>query len=74
MMMTRRDEIERGWRGRGRGCCGGPGCCGGHERAPRFEQDTTALRRQVLEERQRDLEQELADVTSELQDLGATQP
>jgi hypothetical protein len=73
-MMTRRDEIERGSRGRGRGCCGGPGCCGGHERALRFEQDTTARRRQVLEERQRDLEQELADVTSELQDLGATQP
>ncbi len=32
-MMTRRDEIERGWRGRGRGCCGGPGRCGAHARA-----------------------------------------
>jgi hypothetical protein len=73
-----RDDIERGPRGHGRdhdgGCCGGSGCCGGHGRGARFErEEDTASRRRVLEERRRDLEEALAEVTSELSDL-ATEP
>ena len=71
-----RDDVERGPRGHGRGhgggCCGGSGCCGGHGRGRRFEgEEDTASRRRVLEERRRDLEESLAEVTSELSDLGA---
>ena len=81
MMKTMgRDDVERGPRGRGRGCCGGASCCGGHGRGPRFEregefararEEETTSRRRVLEERRRDLEEALAEVTSELSDLGA---
>ncbi len=75
MMKTMgRDDVERGPRGRGRGCCGGSGCCGGHGRGPRVEgerEEETTSRRRVLEERRRDLEEALAEVTSELSDLGS---
>ena len=77
MMQTMgRDDVERGSRGhgwgRGGGCCGGSGCCGGHGRGPLFErEEDTAIRRRVLEERRRDLEEALAEVTSELSDLAA---
>ena len=81
MMKTMgRDDVDRGPRGRGRGCCGGPGCCGGHGRGPRFEregesgrarEEEMTSRRRLLEERRRDLEELLAEVTSELSDLGA---
>lgn len=67
-----RDDVERGSRGHIRGCCGGSGCCAGHGRGPHRErEEETASRRRVLEERQRDLEEALAEVTSELADLGA---
>ena len=73
--MTRtmgRDDVERGPRGHGRGCCGGSGCCGGHGRGRHLErEEDTASRRRLLEQRRRDLEEALAEVTSELSDLGA---
>ena len=76
MMRTMgRDDVERGPRGHGRGCCGGSGCCGGHGQGTRLEHEAeTASRRRTLEERQRDLEEALAEVTSELADLGAERP
>ncbi len=72
----RRDDVERGPRGRGwghgEGCCGGSGCCGSRGRGRRLErEDETTSRQRVLEERRRDLEEALAEVTSELSDLGA---
>lgn len=46
------------------------GCCG-----PRgYVEDTAVARRRALEEHQRDLEQELADVAEQLRDLSADQP
>lgn len=75
MRTMERDDVERGPRGHGHGCCGGSGCCGGLGRGHGFAQvDETASRRRVLEERQRDLEAALAEVTSELRDLGAERP
>jgi len=72
MRTMERDDVERGRRGHGHDCCGGPGCCGGHGRDRGFAgEDETARRRRALEERQRDLEEALAEVTSELADLGA---
>ena len=72
MMRTMgRDDVERGPRGPGRGCCGGSGCCGGHGRGRHLErEEETTSRRRLLEERRRDLEEALAEVTSELSDLG----
>lgn len=70
MTTTERDDVERGPRSRGHGCGGGSGCCGGHGGGPRWDrEDETESRRSTLEERQRDLEQELADVTGQLRDL-----
>lgn len=75
MRTMERDDVERGPRGRGHGCCGGSGCCGGHGGGPhRNREDETASRRSILEERQRDLEQELAEVTGKLRDLRADRP
>ncbi len=72
MRAMEQGDVERGPRGRGHGCCGGSGCCGGHERGPHLgHKEERASRRRVLEERQRDLEEALAAVTSELADLGA---
>ncbi|MGC8463184.1 MAG: hypothetical protein ACP5P9_05895 [Acidimicrobiales bacterium] len=75
MMQTMgRDDVERGQHGHGRGCCGGGGggCCGGRGHGRHLEhQDETASRRRLLEERRRDLEEALAEVTSELSGLGA---
>lgn len=72
MRTMERDDVERGPRGRGNGCCGGSGCCGGHGGGPRRDrEDEPASRRSTLEERQRDLEQELADVTGQLRNLRA---
>ena len=76
MQAMGRDDVERGPRGYGRGhgggCCGGWGCCGGHAQGRRFErEEDTTSRRRVLEERRRDLEEALAEVTGELSDLGA---
>jgi hypothetical protein len=61
MTTTQRDEAKHSDGDRGRGCCGGHG----HEEA---------TSRQALEERHRDLEQKLADVTEQLADLPAEEP
>jgi len=75
MRTMERDDVERGPRGRGRGCCGGSRCCGGHGGGShRNREDETASRQSILEERQRDLEQELAEVTGKLRDLRADRP
>lgn len=72
MTTMERGDVERDPRGHGHGCCGGADCCGGHGRGPHFgRKEETASRRRVLEERQRDLEEALAEVTSKLADLGA---
>jgi hypothetical protein len=72
MRQMERDDVERGPRGRGEGCCGGSGCCGGHGHGPHSRhQDATTDRQMSLEERQLDLEQELADVTAQLRNLRA---
>ena len=73
MMRTMgRDDVERGPHGRGRGCCGGGGggCCGGRGHGRHFGNEEETSRRRLLEERRRDLEEALAEVTSELSDLG----
>lgn len=78
MMRTMgRDDVERGQRGHGRGCCGGGGgggggggCCGGRGHGRHFGNEEETSRRRLLEERRRDLEEALAEVTSELSDLG----
>ncbi len=79
MRTMERDEVGRGPRGREHGCCGGSGCCGGHAGGHGGgrhggREDETSSRRILLEERRRDLEQELADVTERLGDLGAERP
>ena len=72
MRTMERDEVGRGPRGRGHGCCGGSGCCGGHGGGWHGgREDETTSRRTSLEERRRDLEQALADVSEQLRDLGA---
>ncbi len=75
MMRTMgRDDVELGQRGRGhgRGCCGGGGggCCGGRGHGRHFGNEEETSRRRLLEERRRDLEEALAEVTSELSDFG----
>ncbi len=73
MTTTERHDVERGPRGRGHGCCGGTGCCGGHGGGPRWDrEDETLSRRSTLEERQSDLEEELAEVTGKLRELMRT--
>jgi hypothetical protein len=70
-----RTTDEQTWAGRRsfgqRGCGCGHGCgCGGHARGPRWaDGEETVTERVTLEERQRDLEQELADVTARLRHL-----
>ncbi len=72
MRTMERDDVARGPRGRGHGCCGGSDCCGGHGGGPRWDRDDEApSQRSILEERQRNLEEELAEVTGKLRDLGA---
>jgi hypothetical protein len=76
---TEMNDIERNPRGRGHGCGGGSGCCGGHDHGHgrRWNRDDEpASLRAALEERRRDLEQELADVTDQLDGLRTerTQP
>jgi hypothetical protein len=68
---TERDHVEQGQR-QERGCCG-PGCCGrGYGQGARWDhEDEAAERRASVGERRRDLEQQLADVTGQLQGLGA---
>ena len=64
------NEVERGPRGRGEGCCGGSGCSGGHGHGPHSgHQDATTDRQMALEERQLDRGQDLADVTAQLRNL-----
>ena len=71
MRTMQREDVERGPKGRGHGCCGGSGCCGGNGPGSESERDSAATtRRTTLEGRQRDLEQELADVAEQLRDLG----
>lgn len=65
MRTIQRDDAQHGLGDRGSGCCGGKG----HQ-----DQDTPMDRRRALEEHQRDLEQELADVTEQLRDLSADEP
>jgi hypothetical protein len=75
MRTIERDDVERGPRGRRHGCCGGSGCRGGHGGGRRWDrEDETRSRQRTLEERQRDLEQELAEVTGKLRDLRADRP
>lgn len=72
MRTMERDDVERGPRGRGHGCCGGSGCRGGSGVGLRWEgEDDAPSQRSILEERQRDLEEELAEVTGRLRDLRA---
>jgi hypothetical protein len=67
-----RDDVERGPRGRGKGCRGGSGCCGGHGHGPHSgDQDAATDRQMSLEEHQLELEQELADVIAQLRNLRA---
>lgn len=75
-MRTRQREDTQHWRGdRGSGCCGGSGRrdhvgCGPHG----YTEDTSMDRRHALEEHQRDLEQQLADVAEQLRDLPTDEP
>jgi hypothetical protein len=75
MRTIERDDVEYGTRGHRNGCCGGSDCCGGQRGGHRSAgSDESAGRRRVLEKRQRDLEETLAEVTSELRDLGIERP
>jgi uncharacterized protein involved in exopolysaccharide biosynthesis len=65
MRTIQQDEAQHSAGDHRRGCCGGPR---GHV------EDTAVARRSALEERQRDLEQELADVAQQLRDLPADEP
>ena len=70
MRTMERDDATRGRHGRRCGCGGGSGCRGGNGHGGRqHHEDATTTLRTTLEERQRDLEQELADVTEQLRDL-----
>jgi hypothetical protein len=70
MRPMERDDVERGPRGCGEGCCGGSGCCGGHGHGPHSgHQDATTGQQMALEERQLDLEQDPADLTAQLRNL-----
>jgi hypothetical protein len=74
MRTMERDEVVRGRRGHGHGhgCCGG---CGGPRRGRHLRgEEAASTRRRALEERQRDLEEALAEVTSELADLDVERP
>jgi hypothetical protein len=74
MRTTSRDDAQQSLSDRRGGCCGGPahsGGCGGGTHG--YAEDTVA-RRRALEEHQRDLEQELADVVAQLRDLPADEP
>ncbi|MDT5356916.1 MAG: hypothetical protein QOJ56_5448 [Mycobacterium sp.] len=69
------DEAQHSEGDHRRGCCGGSSRegsdgCGSHGNA----EDTAVARRGALEERQRDLEQELSDVAEQLRDLPTEQP
>lgn len=69
------DEAQHSEGDHRRGCCGGSSReggdgCGSHG----HDEDTAVEPRRALEERQRDLEQELADVAEQLRDLPADQP
>ena len=72
--MKDNQEESRGHghgRGGGCGCGGGGGGCGcGQGRANKGADDTQSIK--TLEERQRNLEQELADVAAQLKGLGVT--
>jgi hypothetical protein len=69
MRTMQRDDVDQGSRGRGHGCCGGSGCCGDGHGSHSNREDEATMRRTSLEERQRDLEQELADVAGQLRNL-----
>jgi hypothetical protein len=71
MRTMQRDDVEQGPKGRWGDCCGGSGCCGGRREhgAHRVSDAEASTRRTTLEDRQRDLEQELADVAGQLLDL-----
>jgi hypothetical protein len=75
MRTIQRDEAQHSVGDHRRGCCGGPGHEGGDGCGPRgYVEDTAVARRSALEERERDLEQELADVAEQLRDLSADEP
>jgi hypothetical protein len=74
MRTTRPNDAQHSLGDHRSGCCREParsgGCgCGTHG----YAEDPVA-RRRALEEHQRDLEQELADVAEQLRDLPADQP
>jgi len=75
MRTIRRDDAQH-WLGAHRGdCCGGAGRAGGCGCEPHLDvANTTAARRRAFKERQRDLEQELADIAGQLRDLSSDQP
>lgn len=72
MRTRQRDDVEPGTKGHGGDCCRGSGCCGGRrEHGAHLDSDAEAsVRRTTLEDRQRDLEEELTDVAGQLRDLG----
>jgi len=75
MRTIQRDEAQHSVGDHRRGCCGGSSREGGHGCGSHgYKEDTAVARRSALEERQRDLEQELADVAEQLRDLPADEP
>lgn len=74
MRTIQRDDAQDRLGDHGCGCGGGPSRGGGGCGPRRSVEDTAVARRRALEEHQRDLEQELADVTEQLRDLSADQP
>lgn len=72
MTTAQRDDVEQEPKGHGGECCGGSGNCGGRRKHGGHHDGETqaSTSRAMLEHRQRDLEQELADVTGQLRDLG----
>lgn len=66
MKTIQRDDAQQRPADRGSDCCGG--------KRRRDAADSPMDRRRALQEHQRDLEQELADVTEQLRDLPADEP
>lgn len=75
MRTIQQDEAQHSVGDHRRGCCGGSSRKAGDGCGPSgCAEDTEVDRRSALEERQRDLEQELADVADQLRDLSAEPP
>ncbi|EFG79780.1 hypothetical protein HMPREF0591_0325 [Mycobacterium parascrofulaceum ATCC BAA-614] len=75
MTTIQRDYAQHGLGDRGSSCCGRPGRRNGSDYGPGWPvEDTAITRRRTLEEHQRDLEQELADVAEQIRDVPADEP